>query len=117
MHSHANRAGYIDLDGCTIGDMLLRLAFDFFHLHDMFVLTLLATATSFLLARSVRLPIRHLVYLLFAVKAQWLSAASVIVKWVSSEVFWHSRQLLNFLNTVFKIPEVKFLLVGSAASK
>ena len=25
MHSHANRAGYIDLDGCTIGDMLLRL--------------------------------------------------------------------------------------------
>jgi hypothetical protein len=25
MHSHANRAGYLDLDGCTIGDMLLRL--------------------------------------------------------------------------------------------
>jgi hypothetical protein len=24
MHTHANRAGYLDMDGCTIGDMLLR---------------------------------------------------------------------------------------------
>jgi hypothetical protein len=25
MKSHANRAGYLELGGCTIGDMLLRL--------------------------------------------------------------------------------------------
>ena len=24
MYTHANRAGYLDMDGCTIGDMLLR---------------------------------------------------------------------------------------------
>lgn len=24
MHSHANRAGYLDLDGCTIVDLLPR---------------------------------------------------------------------------------------------
>lgn len=97
MHSHANRAGYIDLDGCTIGDMLLRLVLvSIFHFFDCFVLTSLAVATSFLPVQSVRLLILHLVSLLFVVKAQWLSAASVIVKWVGSEVFWHQPQLLIY---------------------
>lgn len=96
MHSHANRAGYIDLDGCTIGDMLLRLVlFSILHLCDRIVLTYFAEATLYLPVRSVRLLIRHLVFLLFVVKAQWLSAASVIVKWVGSEVFWHQPQLLT----------------------
>lgn len=97
MHSHANRAGYIDLDGCTIGDMLLRLVLvSVFHFCNYYVLTSLAVATSFLPAQSVRLLILHLVSLLFVVKAQWLSAASVIAKWVGSEVFWHQPQLLTY---------------------
>lgn len=29
MHSHANRAGYLELGGCTIGDMLLRLVLSY----------------------------------------------------------------------------------------
>jgi hypothetical protein len=82
MHSHANRAGYIDLDGCTIGDMLLRLALSSLCMMRFFFLTI-ALATSLPHVQSAQLPTQRPVYLQFAVRVRWLFVASVIVKWVS----------------------------------
>ncbi|KAJ5773162.1 Zinc finger CCCH-type [Penicillium paradoxum] len=77
MHSHANRAGYLDLDGCTIGDMLL----------SDFIPTCSECSTA------------HPAPGVPAVRGE--SAMSIC------------RQCHRKM--VFKIPEVKFLLVGSAA--
>ncbi|CAG8414197.1 unnamed protein product [Penicillium salamii] len=79
MHSHANRAGYLDLDGCTIGDMLL----------SDFIPTCSECSTA------------HPAPGVPAVRGE--SAMAIC------------RQCHRKM--VFKIPEVKFLLVGSAASK
>jgi hypothetical protein len=83
MHSHANRAGYLDMGGCTIGDMLLRWVFLFISVKRR-LLTDLAIATSSQLAPSARPPIPHRVYLQFAVRALWVYVASAIEKWVGS---------------------------------
>ncbi|CAG8253306.1 unnamed protein product [Penicillium salamii] len=77
MHSHANRAGYLDLDGCTIGDMLL----------SDFIPTCSECSTA------------HPAPGVPAVRGE--SAMAIC------------RQCHRKM--VFKIPEVKFLLVGSAA--
>ncbi|KAJ5328004.1 Zinc finger CCCH-type [Penicillium brevicompactum] len=77
MHSHANRAGYIDLDGCTIGDMLL----------SDFIPTCSECSTA------------HPAPGVPAVRGE--SAMAIC------------RQCHRKM--VFKVPEVKFLLVGSAA--
>ena len=83
MHSHANRAGYLDMGGCTIGDMLLRLVLLFISV-KRFLLTYLAIATSSQPALSVRLPIQHRVYLQFVARVPWVYVASAIAKWVGS---------------------------------
>lgn len=83
MHSHANRAGYLDLGGCTIGDMLLRLVLSFISV-KCYLLTHLAIATSSQHAPSARLPIQRLVYLQFAARVPWVYVASAIAKWVCS---------------------------------
>ncbi|KAJ5928905.1 hypothetical protein N7466_007861 [Penicillium verhagenii] len=77
MHSHANRAGYLDLDGCTIVDLLL----------SNFIPTCSECSTPYH-APGVS-----------AVRAE--SAAATC------------RQCHRKM--VFKIPEVKFLVVGTAA--
>ncbi|CAG7922070.1 unnamed protein product [Penicillium olsonii] len=77
MHSHANRAGYLDLDGCTIGDMLL----------SDFIPTCSECSTA------------HPAPGVPAVRGE--SAMAIC------------RQCHRKM--VFKVPEVKFLLVGSAA--
>ncbi|KGO41094.1 Zinc finger, CCCH-type [Penicillium expansum] len=77
MHSHANRAGYLDLGGCTIGDMLL----------SDFIPTCSECSTP------------HPAPGIPAVRGE--SAMGIC------------RQCHRKM--VFKIPEVKFLLVGSAA--
>ncbi|CAI7635038.1 unnamed protein product [Penicillium glandicola] len=77
MHSHANRAGYLDLGGCTIGDMLL----------SDFIPTCSECSTA------------HPAPGIPAVRGE--SAMGIC------------RQCHRKM--VFKIPEVKFLLVGSAA--
>ncbi|KAJ5189417.1 Zinc finger CCCH-type [Penicillium cf. griseofulvum] len=79
MHSHANRAGYLDMGGCTIGDMLL----------SDFIPTCSECSTP------------HPAPGIPAVRGE--SAMGIC------------RQCHRKM--VFKIPEVKFLLVGSAASK
>lgn len=84
MHSHANRAGYLDLGGCTIGDMLLRLVLA--TSSKCYFLTHLAIATSSQLAPSARRPIRHRVYLQFAARVPWVHVASVIAKWVGYDM-------------------------------
>ncbi|KAG0158161.1 hypothetical protein PDIDSM_5674 [Penicillium digitatum] len=76
MHSHANRAGYLDLGGCTIGDMLL----------SDFIPTCSECSTP------------HPAPGIPAVRGE--SAMGIC------------RQCHRKM--VFKIPEVKFLLVGSA---
>ncbi|KAJ5959480.1 Zinc finger CCCH-type [Penicillium vulpinum] len=77
MHSHANRAGYLDMGGCTIGDMLL----------SDFIPTCSECSTP------------HPAPGIPAVRGE--SAMGIC------------RQCHRKM--VFKIPEVKFLLVGSAA--
>ncbi|KAJ5256400.1 Zinc finger CCCH-type [Penicillium chrysogenum] len=77
MHSHANRAGYLELGGCTIGDMLL----------SDFIPTCSECSTA------------HPAPGISAVRGE--SAMGIC------------RQCHRKM--VFKIPEVKFLLVGSAA--
>ncbi|OQE46778.1 hypothetical protein PENCOP_c001G06518 [Penicillium coprophilum] len=77
MHSHANRAGYLDMGGCTIGDMLL----------SDFIPTCSECSTP------------HPPPGIPAVRGE--SAMGIC------------RQCHRKM--VFKIPEVKFLLVGSAA--
>jgi hypothetical protein len=81
MHSHANRAGYLELGGCTIGDMLLRLVLSFISV-KCHLLTHFAIATSSRHAPSARLPIRHLVYLQFVARVPWVYVASAIARWV-----------------------------------
>ena len=83
MHSHANRAGYLELGGCTIGDMLLRLVHSFISV-KCHLLTHLVIATLSQHAPSARLPIRHRVYLQFAARVLWVYVASAIAKWVCS---------------------------------
>lgn len=83
MHSHANRAGYLELGGCTIGDMLLRLVHSSVSV-NCHLLTHLVIATSSQHAPSARLPIQHRVYLQFAAKVPWVYVASAIAKWVGS---------------------------------
>ncbi|KAJ6072913.1 hypothetical protein N7467_010998 [Penicillium canescens] len=77
MHTHANRAGYLDMDGCTIGDMLL----------SNFIPTCAECSTA------------HPAPGVSAVRGE--SAMAICRD-------CHRKM-------VFKIPEVKFLLVGSAA--
>lgn len=83
MHSHANRAGYLELGGCTIGDMLLRLVHSYIPV-KCHLLTRLVIVTSSQHAPSAQLPIRHRVYLQFAARVLWVYAASAIAKWVGS---------------------------------
>ncbi|KAJ5776336.1 uncharacterized protein N7511_001347 [Penicillium nucicola] len=77
MHTHANRAGYLDMDGCTIGDMLL----------SNFIPTCAECSTP------------HPAPGISAVRGESATASCRDC---------HRKM-------VFKIPEVKFLLVGSAA--
>lgn len=77
MHSHANRAGYLDLDGCTIVDLL----------PSNFIPTCAECSTA------------HPAPGVTAVRGE---SAMAICR--------HCHRKM-----VFKIPEVKFLLVGSAA--
>ncbi|KAJ6012549.1 hypothetical protein N7522_002904 [Penicillium canescens] len=77
MHTHANRAGYLDMDGCTIGDMLL----------SNFTPTCAECSTA------------HPAPSVSAVRGE--SAMAICRD-------CHRKM-------VFKIPEVKFLLVGNAA--
>lgn len=81
MHSHANRAGYLDLGGCTIGDMLLRFVIFAIPRSKLSVADRI-TVTSSQHALNARLPIRHLAYLQFVAKAPCQYVASAIAKWV-----------------------------------
>ncbi|KAJ5316895.1 hypothetical protein N7508_001403 [Penicillium antarcticum] len=77
MHTHANRAGYLDMDGCIVGDMLL----------SNFIPTCAECSTP------------HPAPGVSAVRGESAMASC--------------RECHRKM--VFKIPEVKFLLVGSAA--
>ncbi|KAJ5721656.1 uncharacterized protein N7483_009590 [Penicillium malachiteum] len=79
MHSHANRAGYLDLDGCTIVDLL----------PSNFIPTCSECSTP---------------YHAPGVSAVRGESAMAICR--------HCHRKM-----VFKVPEVKFLLVGSAAKR
>lgn len=83
MHSHANRAGYLELGGCTIGDMLLRLVHSSTSA-KCHLLTHLVIATSSQHVPSARLPIQRQVYLQFVARVLWVYVASAIAKWVGS---------------------------------
>lgn len=90
MHSHANRAGYLELGGCTIGDMLLRLVHPSISV-KRHLLTHFVIATSSQRAPNARPPTRHQVYLQFAARVLWVYVASAIAKWVCS-----NTQCLSF---------------------
>ncbi|KAH1434768.1 hypothetical protein KXX32_009753, partial [Aspergillus fumigatus] len=77
MHAHSTRAGYLDLDGCTVVDLL----------PSSFIPTCAECSTTF--------PVPGVV----AVRGESATASC--------------RQCHRKM--VFKIPEVKFLIVGSAA--
>ena len=94
MHSHANRAGYLDLDGCTIVDLLPR----YIPLQKT-----LATLVDYLNRRLISFIVTSsppalnvpplttlLASLLFAEKVLWLSAATATRKWVC--VLLHGAQ-------------------------
>ncbi|CAG7941043.1 unnamed protein product [Penicillium salamii] len=78
-------------------------------------LVICCLAISFPVVRSVPLLIQHPVYLQFVARVQWPFAASATAKWVKAQWSFCWSFLLIICFTVFKIPEVKFLLVGSAA--
>lgn len=65
-------------------------------------------------AQNARLHFPSLAWLQFAARVQLLPAVNAIAKWVSSDIV-KFRALTNHWTSVFKIPEVKFLIVGFAA--
>lgn len=71
-------------------------------------------ATLFQRAPNALLSTPRLGYLPSVGKAPWLSAATVTANWVRvfPSTIWRDDSLICI---VFKIPEVKFLVVGSAA--
>ncbi|KAL4895201.1 hypothetical protein BDV59DRAFT_174638 [Aspergillus ambiguus] len=77
IHSHSNRAGYLDLDGCTVADLL----------PSSFIPTCSECSTAF--------------------------PAPGVVAYRGESAMGNCRQCHRKM--VFKVPEVKFLRVGSAA--
>ncbi|KAG2025132.1 hypothetical protein GB937_003364 [Aspergillus fischeri] len=85
MHAHSTRAGYLDLDGCTVVDLLpsvCELRANVAHIH------VVALSRP---AQNARPHFPALAWLQFAARVQLLPAVNAITKWV------------------------KFLIVGSAA--
>lgn len=85
IHSHSNRAGYLDLDGCIIADLLPRYVFS---VASAFLVMRRArsdvpTVALFLPVRNARHPSLHLVLWLFVEKTLWLYVDNVIEKWAS----------------------------------
>ncbi|THC92179.1 hypothetical protein EYZ11_008338 [Aspergillus tanneri] len=73
IHSHSNRAGYLDLDGCVIADLLPRSATG--------LIVDILTVVLFPPVQNAQLLSMRLVLLLFVGRVQWLCVANAIVKW------------------------------------